>query len=331
MEAQGLAEGNLRNSHRETHAIRRKPAPAKLQQRAYALVESCSTDLVIRQRLDPVAMEGPLKRGTFYVLETAGRGSPGFLVFLPGQPAVFLQLRKGKPPMAATLRMRVSAALGDGGGSILIATLDDVLHTLRLEDVWMWRGTSVYAAQPYSARRAVLKEFVEHHWVPDARLLGGIFTSIANPMSLEHFIQKKDWSQAACVELFPEMAGKRRMGIFMEEIQRAATGPAAEKKFRAAGPVAPAPAGPPVAAAAAPASAAVVLQHERVARAQAVDKLPDVYDLFDKEGLPISRASVQQFSLSQKLRELKDTPGGIWIKARWRPEFGGYEIVALAT
>jgi hypothetical protein len=126
------------------------------------------------------------------------------------------------------------------------------------------------------------------------------------------------------------------MGIFMEEIQRAATGPAAEKKFRASGPVAPAPAGPPVAAAAAPASAsasavAVAPQHERLARAQAVDKLPDVYDLFDKEGLPISRASVQQFALSQKLRELKDTPGGVWIKARWRPEFGGYEIVALAT
>lgn len=324
MEAQGLAEGNLRNSHRETHALRRKPAPAKLQQRAYALVESCSQDLILRQRLDVEKTEGLLKRSTFYVLESTGRGSPGFLVFLPGQPAVFLQLRKGKGPIASTLRMRVSATLGEGGGSILIATLDDVLHSLRLEDVWMWRGESICGSKPYSARRAFLKEFVEHHWVPDARLLGGIFTSVANPMSLEAFTKKTRWDDVASVEFIPEMAGKRRLVVMMEEIAKAATGHAAEKKFRE----------PATASAAAPAAVATTPVQsgkpdclERVARAVAVDKMPDVYDLFDEAGLPISRASVQQFALSQTLKAQK---GEIWVNARWRSEFGGYEITGLS-
>ena len=93
---QGLSDGSLRNSHRETHAVRRKPAPAKLQQSASALVESCSQDLILRQRLDPERVEMPLKKGAFYVLGNEGKADPGFLVFLAGQPAVFLQNRRGK-------------------------------------------------------------------------------------------------------------------------------------------------------------------------------------------------------------------------------------------
>jgi hypothetical protein len=128
MDAQGLSEGSLRSSsHRESHAVRRKPAPASFHDLAKKLVESCSDDLIIRQRLDPERSEVPLKRGTFYVMENEGRADPGFLVILPGKPVLYHQLRRGRPAQTWTLRMRVSATLGEGGGSILVATLDDVL------------------------------------------------------------------------------------------------------------------------------------------------------------------------------------------------------------
>ena len=312
---QGLSQGSLRNSHRETHAVRRKPAPAKLQQCASALVESCSQDLILRQRLDPARVEMPLKKGTFYVLGNEGKADPGFLVFLPGQPAVFLQNRRGKHGSyvtASTLRLRVSAAMEN---TVLIATLDDVLHSLRLEDVWKWCGTCV-TDKPYSQRRPMLKEFVEKHWIPDARLLGGIFTSVAQPMSMEAFAAMQDWSQLHSIEIVPEQAGRRRMIVYLEVQQKAAVGPAAEKHLRGARPPQPQPQ---------PQRPLPKDTQVREARAVPVDKMPDIYDLYGRDGLPISRASVQQFSLSLKLRDA----GESWVKARWIPEFGGYEIIEI--
>jgi len=317
METQGLSVGSIRNSHREIHAVKRKYAPALFQELARKLVESCYEDLVIRQRLDPERAQVPLKRGEFYVLENEGRAEPGFLVFLPGKPAIFVQYQRGKQGergwRANTLRMRVSTSLSEGGGSILIATLDDVLHTLRLEDVWMWRGKSVVRDEGYSKRREYLKEFVSHHWVPDARLLGGIFTSVAQPVSMEKFAAKTDWRHCHSVEFIPEMVGKRRMVWFIEAQVKAAEAHAGLKQDRVLLPT--------------PTHVDTTM---RCVRAVPVDRLPDVYDLYDDMGMPLSRASVQQFSLSQLLRKAAtETPEGVWAMASWNKDFGGYMIVSL--
>jgi len=312
MEAQGLSQGSLRNSHRETHAVKRKRAPALFQELARKLVESCSQDLVLRQRLDPERAEVPLKRGTFFALENEGRAEPGFLVFLPGKPAIYIQFRKGSGANASTLRLRVSAAVSEGGGSVLVATLDDVLHSLRLEDVWMWRGEILAGRQTYTQRREKLKEFVQYHWVPDARLLGGIFTTVAQPISMEKFAEKKVWDNCNSVEFIPDMPGKRRMIWYLEAQQKAAEAHSALKQFRE--PVAPVPI------------------HEQPttcrARAAPVDKMPDVYDLFSQDGSIIGRASVQQFRLSSILRTAAEK-GDIFVRANWRKEFNGYEISGL--
>jgi hypothetical protein len=224
--------------------------------------------------------------------------------------------------------MRVSTSLSDGGGTILIATLDDVLHRLRLEDVWMWRGVSVVREQPYSKRREYLKEFVGHHWVPDARLLGGIFTSIAQPISLEAFAAKKDWAECHSVEFVPEMPGRRRMVWFLEAQVKAAEAHAGLKQVRANIPlpvattIAAAVAGPVPLPLPEPASSS-----QRKVRAVPVDNLPDLYDLYGEDGLPISRASVQQFALSRVLRAAGKEA---WVIAEWSKEFGGYMIVSMA-
>jgi hypothetical protein len=335
MEAQGLSEGSLRNSHRETHAVRRKPAPASFQELARKLVESCSSDLILRQRLDPQKVEGGMKRGTFFALLNEGRAEPGFLVCLPGKPAIFLQMRRGRDGASymqgSTLRLRVSTTVGEGGGSVLIATMDDVAHRLRLEDVWMWRGEALATTQTYSRRRERLREFVERHWVPDARLLGGIFATVAQPISLEACAKREDWTGVSSVEFIPEAPGRRRLVHHLEAPVRSATGPAGLKQERAATVTAAARADAAVAAAPAPAPPAAPPAATRTARAVPVDKMPDVYDLYEENGLPISRASVQQFSISQRLRKACEGAGaqGVLVTAHWRAEFGGYEIVGL--
>lgn len=332
MESQGLSHGSIRNSHREIHAVKRKYAPASSQDLARKLVESCSKDLVIRQRLDPQRAEAPLKKGAFYVMENEGRAEPGFIVFLPGIPPIFLQSRRGRDGQrnyrGNTLRMRVSLAVSEGGGSILVATLDDVLHTLRLEDVWMWKGAAIIQSEGFAARRERLKEFVEYHWVPDARLLGGIYASIAQPMSMQEFTEKKSWDTCHSVEFIPEMVGRRRMVWFLELQVKAAEAHAGLKQDRVA-PVAPAttqvPVPVPVAAAAAAAASTKVK-----ARLSPIDSLPDVYNLIGEDGLLIGKAAVQQFFLSRDIRQALQK-GETWVTAKWSAEFNGYCISELLS
>jgi hypothetical protein len=317
MEAQGLSEGSLRNSHREIHAVRRKRAPASFQQLAKKLLESCSQDTVLRQRLDPERGEAPLKKGAFFALSNEGRGEPGFLIFMPGTPAIYYQFRRrqGKIfPDVSMLRLRVSQAVSEGGGTVLIANLDDVLHTLRIEDVWMWRGEGLMNTHSFTQRREKLKEFVQYHWVPDARLLGGIFVSIAQPISMEEFAARRDWTGQQSVEFIPDAPGRRRMLWILEKYERPAEAHAGLKQDRVA--------------ITETTHTSIVTSHVNRARAVPVDKMPDVYDLFGEDGLSVGRASVQQFRLSLVLRSAAEK-GEIWVQVQWRPEFAGYEITAL--
>lgn len=315
--AQGLPEGTLRTSHRETHAVKRKPARREVADKARSLLDGISQHgTIVRQRLDIERMKQPLTKGVFYVAENDGRAETGFLVFLPGQAPVFLQTRPKAPP-PCVLRMRVSQVLGEGGGSVLVASLDSVQHTLRLDDVWMWRGAALIDTTPYSKRRVHLREFVERHWIPDARLMGGIVTTVVNPAPLEAGLAAA--GVAHTVDLFPEQPGRRRLWL---EVARAPKPPLAVVPSPS---VQPKPTTPE-----APVSAPTPAKKMRTAFAKPVDKLPDIYDLYDNEGFPISRASVQRFSISQDLRSKPQPPEGVRVQAEWRSDFGGYEIVGLA-
>jgi hypothetical protein len=301
--------GSIRNSHRDINPVRKKNAPKRVAEQARALVDGCSASgPIIRQHLDMERMKQPLQKGVFYVIENEAKAEPGFLVFLPGQAPVFLQTKvRADPP--CTLRMRVSTVLGEGGGSILVASLDRVHHTLRLEDVWMWCGNSVYDSVPYSKRRGYLKEFVERHWIPDTRLMGGISTFVLNPRSLQEFLDNPQYP-VTTVEFIPEMPGKRRMWISPEEGQA---------------PAAALIAAAPAAAAPTPAPRMAPQTHTK-ATARVVDKMPDIYDLYDETGAPIGRGSVQKFALSQLLRT-RDIKAGVPVRIRWVEDFKGYEIV----
>lgn len=308
-EAQGIREGTLRTSHREQHAVKRKVAPRPIAEKARALVDSVSQNgTIIRQRLDLERMKQPLQKGLFYVAENEGQAETGFLVFLPAIAPIFLSTKpKASPP--AFLRMRVSPVISEGGGSVLIASLDAVQHTLRLEDVWMWRGERLFDTCPYSGRRRALKEFVERFWIPDARLMGGIIASVVNPTPLEAGLAAA--ASAHTAELFPEQPGRRRLWFEVGEKPRAA------------------PAAPVAAPVKRPADVPATQEapKRRHAWAKSVDGMPDIYDLYDDSGFPISRASVQRFVVSQALRGANSGPQGTKVSVEWRQDFGGYEIL----
>jgi hypothetical protein len=202
----------------------------------------------------------------------------------------------------------------------------------------MWRGETIIKSADYSARRLKLKEFVERHWVPDARLLGGIFTSVAQPRSLEEFAEKGVGAACHSVEFIPEQAGRRRLVWFLEATVRAAEAIPGLKQQRTLpstgprhSPVIDVPRTPiTVATATVPAANTSQSIATRRVRAVPVDKMPDVYDLFGEDGFPISRASVQQFRVSQQLKDVLAKGGDLWVNARWKPEFGGYEIQGIA-
>jgi hypothetical protein len=303
---QPIPEGSVRNSHRDSNPIKRKFAPKRVADAARELVNGCSQyGPIIRQRLDLERMRQPLQKGLFHVIENDGLAEPGFLVFLPGQAPVFLQTRtKAAPP--CTLRMRVSPTLGEGGGSVLIATLDLIQHSLRLEDVWMWKGSPIYDSETYSKRREKLKDFVEHCWIPDARLLGGITTTVLNPKSVEKAFTTISPS-VHTFELIPEMAGKRRMWLGATDTPVKNVAPIVVPVEKVVAPPVEKTTGP-----------------QRVL-AKTVDKMPDIYDIYSTTGDHIGKASVQQFALSQRLRS-ETTAEGIWVMVEWREEFKGYEI-----
>jgi hypothetical protein len=321
-EAQGIREGTLRTSHREQHAVKRKPAPRPLADKARALVDGLSQGgTIIRQRLDLDRMKQPLQKGLFYVAENDGQAETGFLVFLPAAAPVFFSTKPKAPP-PAMLRMRVSPFVGEGGGSVLVASLDSVQHTLRLEDVWQWRGERLFDTQPYSVRRKALREFVERFWIPDARLMGGIVTTVVNPAPLEAGLAAAGAAHTA--ELFPEQAGRRRLWfeVAARPVASHVARPTASGQVpKAAQQQAPAAKPQPQAAPQQPI--------RRTAFAKPVPDMPDIYDLYDDAGFPISRASVQKFSVSQQLRAAPVGTKGTNVMVEWRQEFGGYEIAGI--
>ena len=292
----------METSHRESTQLKRKVAPKATQEKAINLVnKACVTCAgpIIRQHLDIERMKQPLQKGVFYVAENEGAAEPGFLVFLPGSAPVFLQMKKHAYP-PCTLRMRVSTELGEGGGSVFVATLDTIQHTLRIEDVWLWKGVSIFDYEPYSKRRTYLKEFVDKHWIPDTRLLGGVTTTILNPSSLEAAFSKP-FTGIHTLDLIPEAPSRRRMWIEIDP-------KALVKKTK------------PVEHSATPVNSPKT--HEFSALAVPVDKMPDIYDLYDASNKLIGRGSVQSFSMSQILRTEKN----VKVDVRWNKDFNGYEI-----
>jgi hypothetical protein len=131
-EQEQIAQGSLKSSHRNTHAAVLKRANNFQSQKAIEFLNSTNLDLVIQQRISSDKAEIPLKKGTFFIQTFITKSEPGFLVFLPNLPAIFVKynltkkerlMTKGQP-LCYLLRFRVSVKVNEG--SVFVASIDTI-------------------------------------------------------------------------------------------------------------------------------------------------------------------------------------------------------------
>jgi len=323
MSQEQVTQGVLQSSYRNTHAVNLKRASSSIQEKTVEYLNNNCQDLVIAQRLTPDKAEKPLKHGIFYITNYVGKAEPGFLVFLPKQYPTFVTFRKSNP-VVYIMRMRVSSVVNEG--SVLVAAIDLNSHLMILEDVYVWKNSNIFQTEPFSKRRTIMKEFVETHWIPDSRLLGGVITEISQPKPLASFKSVIENKESHRIDFVPENPGRRRFYLLVNETKGALStsdgyyGRAVPVKEEAV-PVKEAKAEPE-----AEAVAVAVAEAVAEARAVKVPLLPDVYELFDRDNKSLGRAAIQQLELSKKLKEVNSD---IWVTISYNEDFKRYEITGL--
>ena len=319
-----ITQGVLESSYRNTHAVILKRANEKTQKNAVEYLNTHCQDLVVAQRLTPDKAEKPLTYGKFYLTSYQGKCEPGFIVFLPNQPPIFVRFHLSKRereqtrggPICYIMRLRVSSIVNEG--SVFVAALDTNSHLMILEDIYVWRNENIFNKQTFSKRRELMKEFAEIHWIPDARLLGGIITEISQPKPLSSFQTLIENKESHRIDFVPESAMKRRFYILVNETQGQLSssdgyyGRATKEKIVLPKIEEPKTEEPKIEA--------------KAAKAVKVPLLPDVYDLFDSNNNSLGRAAIQQLELSKKLKEVK---GDIYVSIHHNTEFNRYEILSL--
>ena len=318
IQQQQIAQGSLKSSHRNTHAIVLKKAHPNAQKKAIEFLTSQLDDLVICQRLNSVDLNNKIgslfTKATFYVHNTSIKAEPGFLVFVDTNTPVFIRYNLTKKeretskgqPICFTLRMRVSQEVCKG--SVFIATVDVVNHAMYLEDVYVYKGNKVFTTESYSQRRKHMEDFAKHHWIPDTRLLGGIITDIITPKPLavlESFIESQDFTK---FYLIPETPGKRRFVFSINDSIAKIDNGYYGRKVEDSKPT--------------------PKTNIRPTYAKAVRQplLPDVYELFDVDNQSLGKACVQQLELS---KQLKEKSGDIMVNISYNEDFKRYEISSI--
>lgn len=329
-----ITQGVLESSYRNTHAVVLKRASEKIQKNAVDFLNTHCQDLVVAQRLTPDKAEKPLTYNKFYLTSYQGKCEPGFIVFLPNQHPVFVRFHLSKRereqtrggPICYIMRLRVSGLVNEG--SVFVAALDANSHLMILEDIYVWRNENIFNKQVFSKRRELMREFVETHWIPDARLLGGIVTEISQPKPLSSFQSLVENKESHRIDFVPEAPMRRRFYILINETQGQLGasdgyyGRVVKEKIEKEPKKVEEKKKPEIKTE----TTGLIDAKATDAKAIKVPLLPDVYDLFDSNNNNLGRAAIQQLELSKKLKEVK---GDIIVSIQYNEEFNRYEIVSL--
>ena len=323
-----IAQGSLHSSHRNTHAIILKRATQQQQEKAIAFLNSTHMDLVIQQRLSPDKAEIPLKRGTFFINTYSSKTEPGFLVFLEDCPPILVKYNITKRereqthgnPLCYIIRLRVSAFINKG--SVLVASIDTVNHKMFLEDVYIWAHENIFERKTFIERRNYMKQFVEKHWIPDVRLLGGVITEIIQPTPLASFESLLSETEFLKVNFIPNAPGRRRFTYLLNEMD-AKIG---DGFYGRSEKLKPAQAVNKPAQQTQTKTPTILTKEITIAKAIR-ESMPDVYELFNGS-TSLGKACVQNLELSKILNEKGSE---IYVKVKYTNEFNRYEIIGLET
>jgi hypothetical protein len=322
-----IAEGSLKSSHRNTHAIILKKAHKNQETKAINYLNNYCRDLVIGQRLnlDKNSEENIIKNNTFYVHTYLSKVEPGFLVFLPDNQPVFIRYNLSKKerfqthgnPLCYVLRLRVSSVVNSG--SVFVVSVDTLNHSMLFEDIYVWNNKNIFETETFTQRRNTMKEFVEKHWMPDVRLLGGIISDIIAPKPLSFVKTLENVKEYTNIHLIPETAGKRRFTFRLNETEAKLTDGFYGRKDIVVKPQAKNQEQPKL-------QQPPKTKHT-VAKAVKIPDIPDLYELYDNEGNSLSRAAVQQLQLSKQLKS--SSQNEVMVKVSFNEDFNRYEIVGL--
>jgi hypothetical protein len=298
--------------------------PAVLEQ-AKQFLESYLFDLRIRQMLPVEKIDAVCSREKLFILANEQRFEPGFLVFMKNQVPLFLQNRL---QYGFALRMRVQPSLYEQG-TIMIATMDTVHTTLRIEDVCVYAGQNLTRSS-FRERFAKLQQFFQTSFVADEKLSGCSIVS-AEIRSLSEFQDLVGTRQYHSLDLIPEQGGRRRWHIPLVPRTQDGVSRNIETKKEADSFVQNQPT-----------MQKDISENDKIhdtsdekateGWASKVVGSPDTMDLTSHNGQSLGRAAVQSAELSISLRKaFQGKPAGTKLHVRlgWLADFGRYEIIGL--
>jgi len=341
-------EPSLRSSTQRGNECKlRKPEQA-VHETVRRFVESLRSDVRISQYADLVYAGKKIEENNspWYWLEPVAGGRTGFLVFLPGQQAVWTD-EQGK--VSFYVQVRVAEEIYKKN-SVFIASLNKFDGLLRLEDAWLVAGQN-QSKTPFTQRWDTLIRFYSTQYKEDFQLQQGLRVELASFQSLANLDK---WSSVPAMMFLQGENYPKRLRVQLEET-RAEPGP-----VHRAEPV-PVHRAEPVQQKAqirqprqtsAPVRAMFVDESEAeeetqmqkpenlkvdktdcasMAKAKAVahEEYPDTYNLWIK-GVKKGYAAVQDLDLSRELRLASKDGAELFVNVEWNSEFNMYEIVSKA-
>jgi hypothetical protein len=281
------ASPSIRSSYRPAQGVNYTQTKSVAHEALQKLANNCLHGMRIYQPFQGEKALIPLSRGVFYALVHQNPVDTGFLIFSPRHTPVYLHESFRR---SLVVRMRLSSKMHEQT-AIMAVSLDKSDGYLWLEDVLVWDSQTVHETMNFTERRKIMNQFLEHHWMPDARAAGGLQIRVANYVSLEDVsptLKEVGWS---AIDLCPELPGRRRFRI------KAAGG----------------------------------TDSSLVAEIRPVSGLPDVYELWSAEEQCVGRAAIQEMSMSREIRERFGAGGKLYVEVVWNPNFEKFRIQRIVS
>jgi hypothetical protein len=340
-------EPSLRSSTQRGNECKlRKPEQA-VHETVRRFVESLRSDVRISQYADLVYAGKKIEENNlpWYWLEPVPGGRTGFLVFLPGQQAVWTD-EQGK--VSFYVQLRVAEEIYKKK-SVFLASLNKFDGLLRLEDAWLVAGQNQATTKyPFTQRWDSLIRFYSTQYKEDFQLQQGLRLELASFQSLSSLDK---WAKMPTMMFLQGESAHKRLRVQLEETQEPAPTPQQQQQKQ-----------PRVAlqmrkehlnqramfvdddepphkdtesestskAVTHDDSTAKAVAHtESTAKAVAHEEHPDTYNLWIK-GVKKGYAAVQDLDLSRELRLASKESKDLFVKVEWNSEFNMYEIVSKA-
>ena len=328
-------EPSLRSSTQRGNECKlRKPEQA-VHETVRRFVESLRTDVRISQYADMVYAGKKIEENNspWYWLEPVPGGRTGFLVFLPGQQAVWTD-EQGK--VSFFVQVRVAEEIYKKN-SVFIASLNKFDGLLRLEDAWLIAGQN-QSKHPFTQRWDSLIRFYSTQYKEDFKLQQGLRLELASFQSLASLDK---WAKMPTMMFLQGENAHKRLRVQLDEPSVAKSAPAQQQprqpQMRKM-PTEPVKQRamfvdedePPTSTESQSDSIAKAVSHkETTAKAVAHEEYPDTYNLWIK-GVKKGYAAVQDLDLSRELRLASQAAKDLFVKVEWNSEFNMYEIVSKA-